>query len=420
MLKILSTLFYTVFVTLVVGVAGLLLGTMLAIPGNIELKIVKSGSMEPAVPTGSVVVVKPAAEYRFGDVITFGEDTATAIPTTHRVIGVQGEGAAATYTTKGDANEEADPQPVQRRDIIGKVILSVPYAGYVLDFARQPLGFVLLIAIPAALVILEELLAIAREIKAWRRGRGGRLPGQGGTLASSQYGPASARDGPASPSGGPGSGKTLDLRGARRFIYTRHRLMDEILVPMLEDVHEHFARRMHARPVVPVRADAYGISTALVICLVFTSALFTGASGGTIAYFHDIEASIDNMLATGATWEAEALAAFAAFREQQEALVSAAAFSAEITEEPCADGCGAGKTEGEVLGETDVTELNEQEAAEEEPKEEQTIEEAQSEPKETELESVEAQTNAEEPDAADEPAVEPLGKPSLEPEHGVE
>src|SRR3990167_3351690 len=103
-MKIISTIFYTIFVALVVGISGLLLGSMLPIPGNIEVKIVKSGSMEPAIPTGSVVMVRPSVSYAVGDVITFGKDTKTDIPTTHRIVAMNADN---TFTVKGDANEEA-------------------------------------------------------------------------------------------------------------------------------------------------------------------------------------------------------------------------------------------------------------------------------------------------------------------------
>ncbi len=170
-MTILSKILYGIFIALLVSVTGLFLATLLPIPGNIEVKIVKSGSMEPTILTGSIVVVKPAATYAINDVVTFGEDTARQIPTTHRIISASGDFSSQTFTTKGDANEEADPQPVMQRDIIGKVVLAVPYAGYVLDFARQPLGFTLMIGIPAGIIVLDELMKIFSEV---RRIKGGR------------------------------------------------------------------------------------------------------------------------------------------------------------------------------------------------------------------------------------------------------
>ena len=168
-MKIISGTFYAIFILLLLGVAGLFLASMLPIPGNVQLKIVKSGSMEPSIMTGSVVIVKPTDSFAVGDVITFGADTGKQIPTTHRIIETRTDTGRTYYTTKGDANEEADPKQVATSDIIGRVILAVPYAGYILDFARQPLGFTLMIGIPAGIIILDELLRIFAEVRRMRR-----------------------------------------------------------------------------------------------------------------------------------------------------------------------------------------------------------------------------------------------------------
>ncbi|OGG60668.1 signal peptidase I [Candidatus Kaiserbacteria bacterium RIFCSPHIGHO2_01_FULL_56_24] len=275
-MRFINIFFYTVFIAVLLGIAGLLVGSMLPIPGNIEIKIVKSGSMEPNIPTGAVVIVKPESAYLKGDVITFGKDTKTDIPTTHRIIASAGEGTGTTYTTKGDANEEQDPTQVVARDVIGKVVFSLPYAGFILDFARQPLGFGLLIGVPAALVILEESLTIFKEARAAlrRRKRGG-----------------GDDDIEVSGGGRDEDGAPLRMMHARRY------RMDEIFVPMFVEpgiFHKewwHKNLRMHK--------DAYGTSTALVLGLVFMSTLFAGASGGTIAYFSDIERSIGNIFRAG-------------------------------------------------------------------------------------------------------------------------
>ncbi len=169
MAKFFSTTFYALFIVLLLAIAGLFLASMLPIPGNIEIKIVKSGSMEPTILTGSIVVVKPAASYAKNDIITFGEDTKQQIPTTHRIIDIQGDFSTLTYITKGDANEEADGTPITQRDIIGKVVFWVPYMGYVLDFARQPIGFTLMIGIPAGIIILDELIRIFNEVRGMRK-----------------------------------------------------------------------------------------------------------------------------------------------------------------------------------------------------------------------------------------------------------
>lgn len=154
---------------LIAGIASiglLLLATLMPIPGNFKVKIVKSGSMEPTIKTGGIVVIRTSNSYGVGDVITFGPDTKTQVPTTHRIVKEEN----GIFTTKGDANDAPDPSTIRLADIDGKVAFSVPYLGFILNFARQPLGFILLVGIPAALVIFDELMKIWREIrKMWRK-----------------------------------------------------------------------------------------------------------------------------------------------------------------------------------------------------------------------------------------------------------
>ncbi len=168
-MKALFNTIYAVLVTGIVLIGLLLLSTLFPIPGNFKVKVVKSGSMEPAIRTGGIVVIRPEAVYRVGDVVTFGADTKTQIPTTHRIVNISGTGASAVYTTKGDANDAPDPVDTRFADIRGKVVLTVPYAGYILDFARRPIGFFLLVGLPAAAIIVDELRKVVNEIMAIRR-----------------------------------------------------------------------------------------------------------------------------------------------------------------------------------------------------------------------------------------------------------
>jgi signal peptidase len=153
------------FVGAVIALGLLLVASMVPIPGNIEVKIVQSGSMEPTIKTGALTVVKPLAKYLVGDVIMFGKDTKTEVPTTHRIVADEVRSGVFYYTTKGDANEDQDPQPVRQSEVIGKVLFSIPYLGYLLDFAKKPFGFALLIGVPAAIVISDEAGKIWREMK---------------------------------------------------------------------------------------------------------------------------------------------------------------------------------------------------------------------------------------------------------------
>lgn len=379
MMRALNFLLYTVFVSLLLGIAGLLIGSMLPIPGNVELKIVKSGSMEPTIPTGSLVIVKPGTRYSIGDVITFGADTATQIPTTHRIIAFTGENRETMYTTKGDANEEADPNPVARQDVIGKIVFHIPYVGFILDFARQPLGFALLIGVPAALVILEEVITITREVKlALRRRRSEKDDDEEGERGG---GTASHHE--------------------TRLVYLRRRAMDEIFVPMT--VAPTIMRQVLSRH--EPHADAYGTATALVMGLVFVSSLMSGGAGGTIAYFSDIERSIGNIFRAGSGPD------FLGPVIEEEPLLEPLQRTA-LTNEP--------ETEGEVLGDsTEAPQEPEIDLGGSNPPEEEPVPEPEI-PAETTQdppfpESFGSEETPETPVVEPEPTPEPVLEPAPEP-----
>lgn len=154
--KILAYLFYTAIAV----IALFLLASVIPVAG-IKTFIVQSGSMEPAIRTGSVVVVKSADTYAVGDVITFGPRSKTKSPTTHRIVEVKEDG---NFVTRGDANNAEDLRTVSRYEVIGRVLFSIPYIGYAVAAAQKPWGFGLIIVLPAVIIIYEEVQKIWREL----------------------------------------------------------------------------------------------------------------------------------------------------------------------------------------------------------------------------------------------------------------
>jgi len=71
-MEIFKTIYY-IFIAFISIIALLLIISIFPVTGNIKFMIVQSGSMQPAIKMGSVVMVKPVADYKIGDVITFGE-----------------------------------------------------------------------------------------------------------------------------------------------------------------------------------------------------------------------------------------------------------------------------------------------------------------------------------------------------------
>ena len=170
-MKTLYKISYFTIIGALIALGLLLVVSLVPIPGNIQVKIVQSGSMEPTIKTGSLTVVKPLASYAVGDIIMFGPESKTQLPTTHRIVADEVRSGVFYYTTKGDANNGTDLQSVRESEVIGKVFFSIPYLGYLLAFAKKPLGFLLLIGVPTIIVILDEVATIRREMKSMKQAK---------------------------------------------------------------------------------------------------------------------------------------------------------------------------------------------------------------------------------------------------------
>lgn len=130
--------------------------------GDFQSLTNKSNSMNPSINTGSITIVRKMQTYQIGDIIAFHakiENRDEII--SHRIMQIGGN----VYVTKGDSNAGIDIPIVLPRLIIGKVVLIIPYLGYVISFAKSPLGLWLTIIIPATLIIFVELSKIMRALK---------------------------------------------------------------------------------------------------------------------------------------------------------------------------------------------------------------------------------------------------------------
>ncbi|OGM12428.1 signal peptidase I [Candidatus Woesebacteria bacterium RBG_16_34_12] len=132
-----------------------------------KLFVVYSGSMEPAIKAASIVISYPQDSYYPGDIITFSSNNSEQL-ITHRIEyknypnGIEND---PTYLTSGDANEDLDNWDVKSGNIVGKVVLTVPYLGYIANFAKSPYGFILLVIAPATIIVYEELKYLFVESK---------------------------------------------------------------------------------------------------------------------------------------------------------------------------------------------------------------------------------------------------------------
>jgi signal peptidase len=137
-----------------------------AVPGLVGANasfVVLSGSMEPAISAGDVVVVATSDPSTIvaGDVITFSRGS-SGVAVTHRVVDVDTSGAEPLFYTKGDANDNVDVSPVPASAVVGTVVLVIPFIGYVIQFAGTTLGFVLLVIVPIGLLLVTEAVSYLR------------------------------------------------------------------------------------------------------------------------------------------------------------------------------------------------------------------------------------------------------------------
>lgn len=120
---------------------------------------VVSGSMEPAIPVGSLVYIAEAepGEVMAGEIVAFygARDSASII--THRVV--ENRPMMGELITKGDANPENDMTPVPYENFIGKVVRQIPGAGKAAEAFTSTSGKALAGGVIAAAVILQLLAA---------------------------------------------------------------------------------------------------------------------------------------------------------------------------------------------------------------------------------------------------------------------
>jgi len=110
--------------------------------------IVGGGSMEPTIPIGSAVVTAPvsANDLVVGDIVSLKAGTQRAV-FTHRIIRLADRDGAVWLETQGDANTAPDPSLVPETDVIGRVSLSVPLAGYLVMVLGSVQGMLLLVSL---------------------------------------------------------------------------------------------------------------------------------------------------------------------------------------------------------------------------------------------------------------------------------
>jgi len=109
-----------------------------AAAGAMPLTVLTS-SMEPGLPPGTLIVVKPIEtnEIAMGDVLTYQIESGKPGVITHRITGITNSSdGTRTFTLKGDNNDVADELQVLPIQVVGKLWYSVPWIGNVSNYVN--------------------------------------------------------------------------------------------------------------------------------------------------------------------------------------------------------------------------------------------------------------------------------------------
>lgn len=163
MLLIMTALVLSVVQTRLTGAAPTL--------ADYQMYIVQGGSMSPTFEMGSLAFVRAVEpqELSEGAIITYHSGGRGKTLTTHRIMKVHNEGSQLYFTTRGDANLVDDWLPVYPENIVGQVVFTVPYIGYLMYFSQTKAGIAALVFIPGALIAFFEARNLFRYAAEWEK-----------------------------------------------------------------------------------------------------------------------------------------------------------------------------------------------------------------------------------------------------------
>jgi signal peptidase I len=147
--------------------------------------VIAGGSMDPAIPMGSVVLSTPVApnELRPGDVVSLQAGSSRAV-VTHRVMRLANLPDGLYLETRGDANPSTDPALVSANDVVGRVALTAPYAGYAVALLATFQGVMFVVSLAAVLLAAGWLIESLEEDHRQAAGRPERAQTRTATLES--------------------------------------------------------------------------------------------------------------------------------------------------------------------------------------------------------------------------------------------
>ena len=104
--------------------------------------------MEPRFHTGDLAVVRPAGQYKVGEIVAYWSSLLHTV-VLHRIHAIDGN----TYLFKGDNNDFIDPVHPTRAELLGKLWLHAPGGGVWLNRLHSPAGIAVICALLGVLAL---------------------------------------------------------------------------------------------------------------------------------------------------------------------------------------------------------------------------------------------------------------------------
>ncbi|MGH8873287.1 MAG: signal peptidase I [Acidimicrobiia bacterium] len=153
-------------------IAACVLVTLLPLLFGWQPYVIVTGSMEPGIGAGDVVLVSPdpVIDDTLGRIISFEDPARADHIVTHRVVSLNDDG---TIVTKGDANPTVDSVPVPRESVTGLGRLLVQFVGlpvvWVLTGDWLPLLGQVVLLIAAVVATVLDYEPDNQNTRSWRR-----------------------------------------------------------------------------------------------------------------------------------------------------------------------------------------------------------------------------------------------------------
>ena len=164
MIKLLRKVFNIaswLFIAVIFIIAIFTIGSNTNIIGGYKSFMVLSGSMEPSIFIGDIIIVHRENQYLKNDVITFYGEEGRMI--THRVVSTSEENDQIKYITKGDANRSEDDASIFHKAVIGKVVFVTQKLGFLVNFTKTIPRLIIMIFIPAFALITDQVLKMLKK-----------------------------------------------------------------------------------------------------------------------------------------------------------------------------------------------------------------------------------------------------------------